>query len=411
MKLYRIFAGTRVRRSRASAVGALTLGLVSAGIVTSALAADWPQWRGPQRNGVSAERGWKTQWPATGPKEVWTADVGKGFSSVAVANGRLYTMGNSRDRDTVYCLDARTGKTLWTHTYTCAAGDYGGPRATPTVDGSVVYTLSREGHAFALDAATGKGRWGRDLRKVASAGPPQWGFAGSPLVEGGRIIYNVGSAGVALDGGGQVVWKSSGTSGYASPVSYNLGGQRGVALFSESSVIGVNPADGRRLWSHRWNTSYGVNAADPIPIGDTLFISSNYGKGCALLSLGGGQPSVVWQNRNMRNHFNASVRVGDSLYGNDENTLKCIDVKTGAERWRSRGIGKGGLIASDGKLIVLTERGELTVVQATPEKYTELARAKVLNGTSWTHPVLSNGFIYCRSHEGKLVCLDVRSNG
>ena len=409
MKLHRILPGAVLRRGRASALG--VLGLLSGVVVTAALAADWPQWRGPQRNGISAEKGWQSQWPASGPRQVWTADVGKGFSSVTVAGGRLYTMGNKRDRDTVYCLDARTGKTLWTHTYTCGAGDYGGPRATPTVDGSVVYTLSREGHAFALNATTGKGIWGRDLRKVASSGPPQWGFAGSPLVEAGRVIYNVGGAGVALDGGGQVAWKSGGTAGYASPIAYNIGGQRGVAIFTASGLVGVNPADGRRLWEHRWNTQYGVNAADPIPMGDTLFISSNYGKGCALLSLAGGRPSVVWQNRNMRNHFNASVRVGDALYGNDENTLKCIDVKTGTERWRSRGIGKGGLIASDGKLIVLTERGELTIVQATPDRYNELARAKVLNGTCWTHPVLSGGFIYCRNHEGKLVCLDVRPNG
>ena len=151
-----------------------------------------------------------------------------------------------------------------------------------------------------------------------------------------------------------------------------------------------------------------MNAADPLFSGDTVFISSDYGKGCALLRLGRGRPTVLWQNRNMRNHFNACVRVGGALYGNDENTLKCIDLQTGAERWRSRGMGKGGLIAADGKLIVLTERGELTIVQATPERDVELARAKVLNGRCWTHPVLANGLVYCRSHEGRLVCLDLK---
>jgi outer membrane protein assembly factor BamB len=396
------------RRATVTRGLAMALAAVSATGISSALAADWPQWRGPARNGISAEAGWKSRWPAGGPKQVWTTQLGQGYSSVSVVGGRVYTMGNRDGRDWVYCLDAKTGKPIWTHNYPCATGDYGGPRATPTVDGTVVYTLSREGHAHALNAATGKPIWSRDLRKVANVEPPNWGFASSPLVIAGRIIYNAGTAGVALDGGGRVVWKSGGDSGYASPVAFSVTGQKGVALFSGFGIVAVNPADGRELWRHRWETSYNVNAADPLFVGDAVFISSNYNKGCALLRLVGGRPTVAWQNRSMRNHFNTTVRVGDSLYGNDENTLRCLDLKTGAERWSMRGMGKGGLIASDGKLLVLTERGELLVIQATPERLVELARAKVINGTCWTHPVLANGFIYCRSQEGTLVCLDVR---
>jgi outer membrane protein assembly factor BamB len=191
-------------------------------------------------------------------------------------------------------------------------------------------------------------------------------------------------------------------------VRYAVGNQRGVAIFSASGIVGVDPATGRRLWQFPWRTQFDVNAADPVIWEDSVFISSNYNKGGAMIRLGGARPSVVWQNRNMRNHANSSVLVGGSLYGNDENTLKCVDARTGQERWRMRGIGKGGLTAAAGHLIVLTERGVLLLVRATPERYTEVARAQVMRGMCWTAPVLANGRLYCRSHEGELICLDVR---
>lgn len=388
--------------------GAGILLLVGAA-VGAAGAADWPQWRGPLRTGISAEKGWNYRWGASGPREVWSANVGEGYSMAVVKSGRLYTMGNSGGKDVVSCLDAATGRKIWNFSYACPAGDYGGPRATPTVDGAAVYTLSREGLAHCLNAATGKVIWSRDLRKETGGETPRWGFAGSPLVHAGKVYYNVGGNGIALDGGGRVVWKSrGGTAGYSSPLLFGSGKQQALLLFTAPGLVAVNPQTGKQLWQFPWDTSYDVNAADPIQFGEHVFISSNYGRGGALLKVSGGQPSVIWQNRNMRNHFNSCVLVGSQLYGNDENTLKCIDAATGQERWRSRGMGKGGLIAADGKLIVMTERGELLVVQATPERYTELARARVLDGTCWTAPTLANGMIYARNHEGKLVCLDVR---
>ncbi|MFN3651086.1 MAG: PQQ-binding-like beta-propeller repeat protein [Armatimonadota bacterium] len=383
--------------------------LLVLGAVLPAAAADWPQWRGPQRTGISAEKGWLSRWPGAGPKQLWTANVGEGFSAVSVRGNRLYTLGNANGQDTVYCLDANTGRPVWKYSYACAAGDYGGPRAAPTLDGNVVYTLSREGHALCLDAATGRRIWGKDLRRETGAAVPRWGFAGSPLVHEGRVLYNVGTAGIALDGRGSVLWKSGGgTAGYSSPLPFTAGTQKGVALFTAEGLVAVNPANGRRLWSFPWQTSYDVNAADPIFSGGSVFISSNYEKGGALLNLAGGRPKPVWQNRNMRNHFNSCVLVAGALFGNDQNTLKCIDWKTGQERWRERGMGKGGLISADGKLIVLTERGELLVVQATPQKYTELARARLGRGTYWTSPTLANGRIYARSHQGVVTCVDVR---
>lgn len=380
--------------------------------MASSRAADWPQWRGPARNGISTEANWNFKWPASGPPQVWTAQVGEGFSAVAVAKGRLYTMGHTGGKDKVSCLNALTGKPVWSYSYTASSGDYGGPRATPIVDGNAVYTLSRDGVAHCLNAATGKVTWSRDLRKETGGETPQWGFAGSPLVQAGRIYYNVGGTGIALDGGGRVVWKSrGGKAGYSSPVAYNSGKTSSILLFAAQGLVAVDPGTGRQQWLFPWKTSYDVNAADPQIVNGNIFISSNYGTGCALINATGGRPTVVWQNRNMKNHFNSCVYLNGQLYGNDENTLKCLDATSGQERWRSRGIGKGGLIAADGKLIVLTERGELLVVSAEPGAYKELARARVIDGTNWTHPVLANGRIYCRNHEGKLVCLDVRAKG
>ncbi len=377
--------------------------------VGGARAADWPQWRGPMRNGTTAEA--PGTWPAGGPRQLWTARVGEGYAAVAVQGNRVFTLGNDGSKDHVYCLDANTGRVVWDYFYNQAPGDYGGSRATPVLDGGNVYTLSRSGIALCLNAATGKLVWWKDLAKTVGAEEPRWGFGGSPLVVGTRVLYNIGSAGTAVDKAtGKVLWKSGrGAAGYASPVTFRAGGQSGAAIFSGAALVAVDPASGRVLWQHPWQTQYDVNAADPVFVGDQVFISSNYNRGAALLQLSGGRPSVVWENRNMRNHFNSSVVAGGFLYGNDEGRLKCLDLRTGAERWQSRGLGKGGLILAGGKLVVLTERGEVQVAPASPGGFNIEARAQLPRGDWWTHPVLANGRLYCRSHDGVLVALDARA--
>ncbi|MBM3459182.1 MAG: alcohol dehydrogenase, partial [Armatimonadetes bacterium] len=210
---------------------------------------------------------------------------------------------------------------------------------------------------------------------------------------------------------GAVEWASGrGSSGYATPTPFTVAGQSGVAFFSGTGLAGLDPANGRPRWQFRWSTNYDVNAADPLFTSDSVFVSSGYGVGCALVRLTGGPPRPVWQNKNMRNHFHSSILISGAVYGNDDGRLRCLDLASGAEKWGGPAIGKGGLIAASGKLIILTERGELVVAEAKPDRYTELARARVVDrGECWTQPTLANGRIYARSHSGELVCVDVRA--
>jgi outer membrane protein assembly factor BamB len=378
-------------------------------------AMDWYRYRGPDLNGISQETGWSARWPAAGPKQLWRAQVGVGFASIAVADGRAYTMGNQNDRDTVYCFDAATGRELWKHSYDCKLDPKyyeGGPGGTPTVDGDRVYTLSKFGHLFSLDAASGRVVWSRQLVDELGVKVPTWGFSSSVLVEGDVLFLNVGSHGLALDKAtGKTRWISgTSESGYATPVPFTTAGQKALAIFAARSLMAVDPASGKELWSHPWRTSYDVNAADPIVHDDLIFISSGYNRGAALLRIDGGKPQVVWENRSMRNQHNNSVLLNGALYGFDGDSnsdLKSVDFMTGNVNWSERGLGKGSLMAADGKLIILSERGELVIAEADPTTFRPLARAQVLGGRCWTQPVLSNGRIYCRNAAGDLVCVDV----
>lgn len=376
---------------------------------------DWPQWRGMNHDGISAERGWFRAWPASGPKPLWKRNVGIGFSSVSVSSGRVFTMGNTiTNVDTIWCLDAASGRVLWSNSYPCALDPRyyeGGPGATPTIDGERVLTFSKKGHVFCLDAASGQKIWSRNIADELSLKLPEWSFAGSALVEGDLVILNAGSAGTALDKKtGRIVWSSSPErSGYATPVPFELNDQRAVVIFSAKALVAVDPRTGRRLWEFPWESSRDVNAADPIIRGDKIFISSSTGS--ALLQVRSNEVSVVWNKPNfMRNYFNPSVLMGNFLYGIDGTThrptaLACVDFNTGELKWSQPNFGSGALMAADNKLIIL-DKGELIIADATPEKYTERARAQVIGGKCWTVPVLANGRIYSRNAVGDLVCVD-----
>ena len=393
----------RFRRETCRTVGAIAAFVATVLLGVARLAAeDWPHWRGPNWDGTTPE---KVGTPDLARADIlWRAKVGKGWSSVAVVKDRCYTMGNADDRDTLFCLDATSGKVLWDKSYDCPDGNYPGPRATPTVDAGRVYVLSRQGDLRCYDAITGDEKW---AVKIA-ARPPSWGFTGSVRVFGKHILVNVGGQGLAFDKeSGREVWGSTdGKSGYATPVVWQRSGQARVLVFSAKGLIAVRADNGRPLWSFGWETKYDVNAADPIVLPDgNIFISSGYDRGCTLLTPDGKR---VWENTNMRNHFNTCVLKDGFLYGIDENQLRCLDAKTGEVKWTEESPRKGGLILADDTLVILGERGELILAKATPESFRAITRGPVIRGLCWTPPTLSGGRVFCRTSSGDVACVSVK---
>lgn len=374
--------------------------------------ADWPQWRGLERNGTSPETGWFKEGATA--RVVWEASVGAGYSAVAVRGGRLYTAGNRDNKDVVVCLEAGSGKPVWRYDYACPAGDHPGPRGTPATDETSVYFISREGQAFCLDASTGACRWKRDLKADLSAKFPHWGVSGSPILEGDMLLLNVGSRGMALDRKtGATKWDSGGAeTGYSSPVVAGKGSGRSVIVFAAKRVTGSDLATGRKLWEYPWSTSYDVNAADPVVVDGKVFITSGYNRGGALLKVEGESPVVVWENKNMGSQFGTPVvRQGYAYSGHGnvgKGSVRCIEVASGAVQWEHGGLSYGSLVLAVDKLLILGEKGVLAVAEATPEKYREVWQGKVLDGTCWTMPTLCEGLVYCRNNQGRLVCVDLK---
>ncbi len=386
----------------------------------AALANDWPQWRGPNRNGISQETSWSDAWPANGPKVAWKANVGLGFSSFVVGNGRAFTLGRAEEQDTVWCFDANTGKVVWKHSYPAELGDKffeGGTAGTPTISGDHVFILSRWGDTFCFDAATGKIIWSKNIQKETGVPVPGWGFAGAPLVQDNLLILNVGGGGVALEPAtGKLVWQSAKKmAGYSTPLPIQRGGES-LALFGvENSYIAVKMKTGEEVWRVKWPTEYGLNASDPIIDGDLMFISTGYGKGDGLFKIGAGEPEQVWKTKTLRTQLNSAVLYQGNLYGTDGDTtdkaaLKCLDFQTGREKWSQPNFGSGGVMVADGKLLAMSGAGELMVAPATPSGFKPIARAQVLGGKCWVVPVLANGLIYCRNGRGDVVVLAVRKN-
>jgi len=392
--------------------------LTLAFFTATAFAEDWPTFRGLTRDGVSTEKGWKAEWPADGPPVAWKAEVGLGFSSIVVAQGRVATAGHASGKDTVFCFDAASGKELWKHSYPAELGDKfyeGGTTGTPTWDGGRLYWLSRWGDLICFEGADGKIVWQTQIAKETGAPIPMWGYTGAPLVQGKVLILNIGEAGAAVDqAAGKLVWKSAEKDGgYSTPLPLVRDGQALTVLTNGENYLAVNPATGKEAWRFRWLTEYGVNAADPVVSGDQMFISSGYGKGGTLLQLGAAEPQPVWKTKALRTQLNAAVLHEGHLYGVDGDTtakatLKCLEWKTGKEKWAEPGFGSGGVIVADGKLIALSAMGELMIAPASPAGFKPTTRAQVIAPKCWTAPVLANGVVFCRNSKGQVVALDVR---
>jgi outer membrane protein assembly factor BamB len=400
--------------------------------VPSRRTADWPQWRGPNRDGLSTETGLLTSWPPGGPAELWRKPVGRGFSSVAIAGGRLYTMAEETDTgtagsprfETVLCLDAATGNTLWRFRYSNHYDErFGpGPRSTPAVDGDSVYAVGPTGIFHCLRADTGAKVWRHDLAEEFHGRPMQYGVAFSPLVEG-ELVYAMpggpdGNSIAAFDKRtGRLAWKAlDDVVGYSSPVAVTAAGVRQVLFFTNTELVSLAPRDGRVYWRYPWVTAGGFNIATPLAVGDYVLISSAYGKGCALLEITaglGGAPRVsrVYEHNRLRNHFASSVRFGEHVYGFDTTDLVCMDLRMGRVVWRERSarrFGKGNLLIADGQLIVLGEDGTVTLADATPAGFHAKASCRVSRSKCWTPPALAGGKLYIRD-ESQIICLCVGS--
>lgn len=380
---------------------------------------EWPRFLGKNFDSISTESDWSVAWPTEGPTQLWKAKIGIGFSSFSVVGGKLYSMGRDQNDDTIICLDANTGKEIWRDQYPCQLVNNlheGGPASTPTVAEGRVYTLSKQGHVFCLNAADGEVHWKLELESTADVKMPEWGFAGSILIDSNLAIIEAGRL-TALDiQTGNVVWKTDKyRAGYGSPVPFEFQNRHCIATLNNQYLMVVDSKDGSEVAKTKWETSFSTNAATPLIDKDSLFISTGYKRGCALFRLEEDRLNQVYENKNMRNHMAYCVLYKGYLYGIDGNTtdgrrcaLKCIDHKTGEVQWSEAGFGCGTVTIADDNLIILSDQGELVIAAADHEKYKFLAKSKVLDGKCWTVPVLSGGKIYCRNAVGDLVCIDVR---
>ena len=406
------------------------------GTILTVSAAEWPQWRGPNRDGVSSEVGILKEWTASGPKVLWKLPLGEGFSGISVSKGRVYTMFSKGNDEFVVCLNATDGQEIWRFrsddNYHEGQGG-NGPRATPTIDGDLLFTISAYGKLYALNAGNGEKVWSHDLQQKFGSDMPRWGFSTSPLVEGDLLLVEAGGKGeksiVAFEKkNGEVMWSSHKDKlGYSSPIAITVQGVRQIICFTGTKLVSVSPTDGTIYWQYPWKTGYDVNAATPVFIPpDQVFISSGYDKGAAVLQMrvfishdddraameqikenqGNVRIKEIWKNRKMKNQFSSSVLHENYLYGFDNSILKCIEADTGEEQWKTRGLGKGTVILADGHLIILSDRGKLALAEATPVGYTEKASVKILSGLCWTAPTLAEGRLYMRNEE-EMVCLDV----
>lgn len=372
---------------------------------------DWSQWRGPARDGISRE----TAWRADGESRIlWSADVGLGYSTVSIAEGRLFTIGHDEkgEQDIVFCLDPRTGEEKWRFSFPAekmAKYHGGGSLTTPSVDGERLFVSNREGKFFCLDTATGEERWRKDVVEEHGAVVPTWGLAASPLVLDDMIVLNVGVV-LAYDRDGELIWKSTDSGhAYSTPAWFEHNGAPRLAVFNGDGLVVLDQKTGVEIARSPWKTKHDVNAATPVVIGDRIFISSGYNKGCSMLAFDGKKLETLWVNRDMRSHMAGCVEYGGHLFGFDEGTVKCMDLD-GEVTWTKRGLGKGALLLAGDKLVMLSHRGQLVIADAAPDEYREHSSTDVLEpgGVQWTTPVLVGGLIYCRSSKGQLVCVDRR---
>jgi len=417
-------------------VGATLVLLVAGAAVTSttqvtpATPGYWPQWRGPNRDGISADIGLLRTWPQGGPRKIFTAaGMGGGFSSVAVAGGRIYTMGDRRDGQYALAFTEADGAPLWaTRVGERHQDEYNGPRSTPTVDGDWVYVLSSAGTVTALNATSGRQQWSKSLTGDYGARRPTWLFAESPLVDGPHVIVSPGSrdaAVVALEKTtGKEIWRttqpafgSGGVEGadYSSIVMSNGGGVKQYVRLAGRGVISVRASDGAFLWGYNRVANGTANIPTPLVRDDLVFASSGYQTGAALLRLSGAPQGGVTAReeyflagRTFQNHHGGMILLGDHVYAGHGHRLGfpiCIELATGQVKWggnfRNDGRGSAAITAADGHVYFRYENGLMMLIEATPTAYREKGQFQIpgVRQPSWSHPVVTGGRLYLREQD------------
>ena len=369
----------------------------------------WPQWLGPHRNGISPETGLFGKTPSF--RESWRVHAGPGLSGLSVVGDRLYTMYIYSGEEYAVCRDARNGKEIW-RTRTTGSDPSrwrggGSPRATPTVDGKMVYVFSPHGKLHALDSQFGTQRWSRDIVLEFDSLRSGGGFGASPLVNRNLVLIEAGGKNghslMAFDKiSGETAWKTgSDERGYSSPIIATIGRTRQAVFFTAYGLIAVAPQNGQVLWKYHWMTSQSPNATTPVFIPPNRFFISTSGMGGSVVEVTttdkGYEVAEVWRNNNMQNHFATSIYYQGHLYGFDGSTLKCLDAETGEEKWKTQGYGMGTLIVADGHLVILDERCHLGIAEATPAGFVEKANTLVFRRSRCeTVPSLADGRIYLR---------------
>jgi len=393
------------------------------------VADDWPQFLGPDRNGICAETDLIDRFPDDGPAVVWRAAAGVGMSGVAVSAGSVYTLYQDEQQQYVVAMDEGTGEQKWrtgiAAAYENAMGN--GPRATPTVAGATLFVFTGQGLLAALSVETGKVQWKVDTLRDVGAKSAAYGMSSSPLVVGGKVVVHVGShngAVVAYDvESGDRIWNVGNQPiGYSSPVMMKFGGTKQIVSFIATAVVGIAPADGRELWNHAFVTEYDCNIAVPRQLNDSsLLISSGENHGSAIVKVteSGDAWSVeeTWTSFGkgsvLRSEWQTPVERNGHLFGMDNiggggpiTNLVCVNIASGKQVWIEKRFGKANLTLADGKLFISTMNGELVIVKATDDGFQETARAAVL-GMTRQAPVIANGQLYLRD-DNEVVCIDIR---
>lgn len=395
-------------------------------LLTSASADDWPAYLGPHRDGTSRETGLCLDWTENGPPVLWRRSLGASFSPPVVAAGRLIAFHRVDGREVVECLDASTGRTLWKSAYPTAYVDRyrynGGPRSSPAIDDDRVYTYGAEGVLSCWDLETGHGRWQRRLHDELGAPQEFFGVGTPPVIEGRLILLNPGGpegAGVvALDKlTGRTVWRTGqcGAS-YSTPVAAAIAGQRMAFFLTKDGLLIAAPQTGEVLHELRFRSSLreSVNAASPVVVGDGVLLSAAYGVGSVLLRVGRQRLDPVWRSREaLQSHWATPIHHDGCLYGMHgrhapKAVMRCLQWATGAVRWTSPRLRERlTFIMAQGHFIAMGERGSLTLIEVSPERYVEKAKLRVLDPPCWAPPVLADGLLYVRN-ETELLCLDLR---